>query len=417
MKKTLNLELRLWKLCGNVRQYVQFNIPFSEAKEYFVSKPFNALTGEGSQRVNFDSQIKLLKKAMENGSYTPETFHVSAYPDSFVINNSDVQLNLDSDNPIELINGDHRMSVLKQLRTKFEEDADRLEEIDSLPIPVIVYLDGDPKKDFVNLQLGRAVDSAHMFSMQVQEKLFDPSKQELAEFALELAKELDASKDSPFYHQIKFDSRRLSGLPIASLCQKGSSDIATSFIGLSKVALQFNKDVEWCKNLFIQVMDALKNANIDAIKDDGFFCFPPEGTKGSATMLISLVVLAAYNCLSQNINEISDDELNKIVEAVKAHGNDKVNGNFSSPVKRSIVKNITSHIFSNNAELHEGVPVGLVKTLSTSTFGISKLPKAPKQQPAEKVEVEVETVDVTTENIPQDLVNELNNVANNIIDA
>lgn len=410
-QKTLTGSVLKWELMGNSREYLDVSMPFEEAEQYFVAKRFNALTGEGEQRENFEANVNHLDKVMCNGDYTPAGYsailNLKNKKDVLSVDDATgtATLQLDSKKPLSLINGDHRFSSLKIIRNRAlaENNKKVVDEVNSLPISLMIYLNGDAKKDFVNLQMGKKVDSSHLLSMRIHRKLLPLKHQPFAELAFKLAKELNTEKDSPFYKQIRFDTKSLFGLPISSICSRGSSDIATSLFGTAKILHAYEKDEEWGQKIFVKTFKHLITQDLDALKEEHLLTPPPSGTKGSSSMLVGVMSMVVYRCCLEDVSEPDLNMLTDLTESIKNNLSDEVNGNLSGPHKRTYMREFAREFFADvkmkkddkevDVEKHEGIPTTLVNMLSASTFGVSPLPKPEKAVKKTKKKKVVTTVE------------------------
>lgn len=386
-KLTVSGDVRSWTLLGHTRQYLECTIPFGRATEFFQARRFNALTGEGEQRENYEAHVKSLRKEITSGHYSPAAFYAtiseSQRDEILEIDESDdrvtATLRLSPESPLALVDGDHRFSVLRGLLAKYEEEEneENIEQINKLPITLLIYLDGNAKEDFVNLQKGRVVDAAHMLSLKVNQKLLPAKQQDFVKLAFKIADILNTEKESPFYKQLRFDTRSMAGLPISSVCSRGASDIGTSLVGLAKVATAYEKDAAWAAQMFINTFKQLDKAGLDALKKGHMLTPPPEGTKGSATMLVGVTSMIAYRTLVQEKETPDAEDWKKLIEAVEAKLSGSVLGNFAGPHKRANLRELARMLFDDidTIEFHDGVPLNLVKILSASTFAVTPLPK------------------------------------------
>jgi hypothetical protein len=88
------------------------------------------------------------------------------------------------------------------------------------------------------------------------------------------------------------------------------------------------------------------------------------GTKGSATMLLGVAACYLYAG--------PDSSPARVAEAAKAL-NENTERNFSGPVKRGyLARFVRAYFESDKCNKHEGIPVGLIKTLSSSAFAVTK---------------------------------------------
>src|SRR5262249_1650502 len=160
-------------------------LPYGKASELFMPVRYNAMTGKGEQRDINPAHLRKLKRAMEAGEYTPTPGSVGLrkkHREALVIEASPgigetFRLTVNSDGPLPLTDAGHRMEALallvKETKAEVEKAKDdkgkaearaKLDEILALPLTFTVHLDGDSQRDFVNLQEGRPVDPAHLFS-------------------------------------------------------------------------------------------------------------------------------------------------------------------------------------------------------------------------------------------------------------
>jgi hypothetical protein len=386
----------VWNLLGHARMYADITIPYSDAVQYVMAVRYNALTGKGEQREIFDAHCKKLKREMEEGNFTPTQVSAGlrkSHRDNLKLDEKNLTfvLKVDSDDPLPQTDGGHRgeaiARILKGLTQKLEaaEGEDKvkiqgqIDALEALPVGIRIYFDGNPQKDFTNLQAGRTVDKAHMLSLRIQQKVLDDPSFKVA---FEVAKLLNKTEGSPVQNSIRFDSRGVAPLPISTLCQKAGSDIATSLIGTAKIGLFGDKPAD---STFLAhcVMKTFKSLTAKApeLLEAGKVLTPigNSGTKGSATLMIGLANCLAYRVRMGGKSLPSDRDVAQAVDAAKETLDREVAGNFSGPVKRSLMGKFAKQYFADlECDKHQGVPVGLIQILSSSTFGVDPLPKAPK---------------------------------------
>ena len=394
MKKKLRGNVITWTLAGRTRRLAEISLPFKEARELFVPAPYDALKNEGEQRDVKMSHVRKLKRAMEAGEFTPtpgavglREQHVKAVKYQTLRNKTTVfDLEVDSKQPLPLTDGGHRMESLNQLlleanellaqskdkQEKLNYEA-RVNEILALPFCCTLYLDGDTRQDFINLQSGRSLDSSHLFSLQMEQKSFDNPA---FRTAYKVAQELHNRTDSPFKNIIRFDSAGLNPLPIKTLCSDGASDLATSLIGLAKVG--GDKPDELATSV-IEIFKALQK-EATGLLDSRKVLTPlgNGGTKGSATMLIGLAV-----CFTHRVALSPDKERSTFMEELLLTAMEtldrEMRGGFSGPRKRELMGAFAKRFFESvQTPKHEGLPVTLLKTLSSSTFCVTRLPREKK---------------------------------------
>jgi hypothetical protein len=391
-----------WNVCDNKRVFGEVTVPFGDAKLYLMTYRYNALNGRGQQRDIEEPHARKLKGAMEDGSYTPTpaSANVEARHKKNLTTKDDgtFVLEVDSDDPLALTDAGHRFESLGRIVREQEEivkgeatpeakeKAERwLQQALAAPVTVTIYFDGNPQLDFLALQAGRQVDPAHLLSMSIQRNLNkDPS----FKAAFEVAKLLHKTPESPFHNLVRFDSKKktsgslLSLMPISTLFQKGSSDIATSLLGLARVGLSGDKAFtnEAMAHGVIEITKVLAK-DAKELLEAGKVLTPPRdgGTKGSATMLVGLAVCLAYRMKQLGHDVPHEEDLSRLVAAAKQHMNRETAGSFSGPDKRTMLGQFAKSFFADlTCEKHHGIPTQLLRTLSASTFGVEALPKLSK---------------------------------------
>lgn len=395
LERTLAGSVNTWDYNGNSRLFSMVMLPFSEARQLFKVAVYNAVSGRGEQRSIVESHVRKLGRAVEDGSYTPAPFSVSLrkkHKEALTVNekNNTFSLKITSDEPLSLTDGQHRMDSLSRkladLQTKLKSEKDeaklqilrtRISEIESLPIHATLYLNGDIQTDFLNLQEGRQVDSSTIFSMSVQRGLLDNPAFKVA---FETCKLLNSQEGSPFKNSVKLDSRGVAPLPISTLCAKGASDQGTSLVGLAEVGLSFTPALKQADlaNLVCNVFGKLQKESASVLDSGKPLAFiGAGGTKGSATMMNGVALCTLYQMKVRNVGVDDETVLSEMATSAKNTLDGLVTGGFSGPNKRAMLGTFAKEFFQANTEpKHEGVPIELIKLISSSAFGVSPLPKA-----------------------------------------
>jgi hypothetical protein len=333
------------------------------------------------------SHVKVIRKEIEDGNFTPTSvsvgvreFKQEGTPHPEIHQElGRVAVTVPDGATLPLLDGGHRFQALELL---YQQEAYR-ENIGKSDIVAILLLDGNTKKDFLNLQKGRPVDKSHIHSLSVKAKLLAAKDANVLTFAYDTAILLNTDERSPFKNQIRFDSHGVSGIPISSLSGKGASDIATSLVGGAKIALGCGKDPAWLAENIIIAFTYLK-ANASELFEQGMkLTPPPNGTKGSATMIIGVGNMLAARVGLQGELKANNKDIEKLVEAAKQTLSEPVKGNFSGALKRDLMGAFAEKFFADveHLDFHFGVPKKLVEVLSTSTFSTPKLEKVKVEKP------------------------------------
>jgi hypothetical protein len=199
-----------------------------------------------------------------------------------------------------------------------------------------------------------------------------------------VARLLHKQEGSPVRDQVRFDSRGKLPLPISTLCSSGASDIGTSLVGLARIGQMGEKakDPAWLAGAVTAVLRSLRKDAatllacwkvLTPISDDG--------TRGSRTMLIGLGVVLAYRMSVLTHAVPTEDDLNRLVQSAKSTLDEPVSGNFSGPTKRKLLRLFAKDYLADLAgDRHNGLPISLLRTLSSSTFGVGPLLREKKDK-------------------------------------
>lgn len=381
-KTVISGKLRTWSLDPtgeHARRYIHVSTTFEEASGYIVAKRFDALTGDGEQRSLVVTHALALKREVRGHNYTPTSVAASVreHQRQFIKTDKEgnVTITLRKGEVLCQADGNHRFAALRMLAEDFESDKKMYEMVMKLPIEAIVYLDGSPRRDFINLQRSKAVDPAHMQSIKLAEGLEIPEMV----IANKVAWCLNEDMDSPYRLQIKFDSHGTYPMSISTFTSKGASGLSTSLVGLARMAMGFDDKVEarWLADVMLAGVKAIA-ADPDISAEGMPLCPPPNGNRGTATMLICPAICLAYRLLSEKRKEVTDADLMRLVAAAKG-SLFRPCVSLSAQTKRALAGKFACEYFTDLDDgLHEGVPLGLLATVPPSSFDLSPLPKKKK---------------------------------------
>lgn len=375
-----------WIVNGKKRRYTTVVVPFREAREVFQPKVFNPLNGQGEQRGEVEAQIKKLYRAYKEGSFTPTPWAASVRPAHKDLmkehsGHVSIQLDLTKDEyePLALTDGQQRCAALEKL-VEEAEDNDKKELFDQLmdlPIPVIVYLDGDPKEDFVNLQKGHSVDASHVLAMSIQRGMLDEKHGGDLRLAFDLAKKLRDSKNSPFYNLIRMGGNKSGSLPLAGLATTNKSNAITSLIGTIKLFVRQNTDKPDMKAA-AQAFSMLDGAMFDSetsqvphlIEDGKLLGKDNRNKTGTARLIIGITNVYAYAVLFGGLSE--EEAVRHTIRASAAVFDMPSKGNLSTPTMRPFMLQYTSTFFEpiNVDKTPEGLPAELLDIIGESSFRV-----------------------------------------------
>jgi hypothetical protein len=373
-------QIRDWNLnkAEGRRRYIEVSVPFSVARLCFRTDVFG-VEEEGEQRESIDAWVKRLKKEIASGNFTPTQFGVGLrqrHRDKINLNKNTAALTISESDPFPILDGGHRFAALELLREE-TEGTPFSKLVDNLPIGVRVYLDGNPRVDFINLQAGKPVHPSHILMMRIKENLLNKDLFATYQFAQVVAELLNENVESPFYHQIRF-SGGSAPLVFSALATKGGSDTATSLIGGAKLALEHKKTSEWYANVVVEVFKQIKRLVPDALNAGRLLCPPPNGKKGSASLLVGIANVIAFR---EILTEKEFDFGDWFKDCVDEVFNTRVTGNaLSGPGKRMLLKDFTTGFFDDicggsepKVANHFGIPMPLVRLFGAGSFAVPKL--------------------------------------------
>lgn len=386
-----------WKIVSRVRRYAVINQTYSEIIKIIEVHEYDAETGEGQQRFAKEAHFRKLAKAMLDGTFTPTPIAASLdkyYQEKATIDKytGTFSVEVEEGRKIPQTDGGHRFRAIKYLRDRYVEEADSDKEgaseiasdivdaIDRLPITCLLYLDGNPQEDFVNLQAGRPVDKTQILSMRIQRNLMDEGYR----WAFDCARLLNKDNNSPFFEKIRLDSRANLPLPLATIMSKSSSDLSSSLVGLAKVCKPSEWKPQQAVMLFVQVYSKLRT-DYPEVLEYGKLLTPigQGGPKGAATLMVGVVVLFAHRLILEGKSKALKADLEKIVSAVEVTMDEPVGGNLNSTRKRVALLGLGQEYFQDmkDVEFYQGMPRPLFDLLPASSYGV----KPPEDEQPEDV--------------------------------
>jgi hypothetical protein len=393
------------------RSFMQVTMLWGDLRRITERRLFSGTTGRGEQRNLVPSQVTKLNKALKGETYTPTSWSLQLTKKqrerlSETDKHGFQALEINPDDPkdkIPLIDGGHRNEAYTRYREELLEqamadleDGAELDEsevaelVDSQPVPVIIYLDGDPQEDFLNLNSHLAINKAQMFAIQVKKGVL-PNSDSL-KHAINTLKEMNNDQPKSWLTSlVVFDSstsrtnKRIprAAMPVTSLVSKGSSDGATSVQGGSKICIHFDRDVEFLAMCYRFVYDLINEHAPELLKPGMMLCPPPLGTKAGATYIIGLGNMLAYYLCAMEKEHLDEDEVKWFLKCVKDNFEGDADGNTGADTKRSTMGTFAQVFFEpyntlNREPAHQDVPMGLVKILNPGALKLDKLPKPAK---------------------------------------
>jgi hypothetical protein len=373
----------------NKRNYVVFTVPYATARVILKVHVFKG-QGDGEQRSQVPGHIKKLRQAIESNNYTPTAFNASTDKHHEIQitekhGKAHVEFETDETKPLRLVDGQQRMAALEQLYGC----EDMRDSVSQLPITVFTYLDGNPKADFIKLQLGKAVDRAHMLTLQIQQKEFSDDINTHFKIALQIARNLASrKKTSPISGIVRFSSVG-TGIPISTFLSKNGSDIACSLFGSAKITSQFEQTAQWFTDICHRIYEVISEETPQILECGKILCPPPEGNAGGSSLLIGICNIVAYRCAIKGIIQPTDQCITRLISTVVEFFDIDAAKQMSLQHRREYLGDFTAQYLDDIIEplslkVHEGIPVPLLLLLSASTFNRSKIEPMRKDENAPK---------------------------------
>lgn len=397
MNVTLDGTFHVWRLVGQERRYADVHLPYREAIELVIPVTYNAVTGKGEQRDVQKSHVRKLRGEIEDGNYTPTQMTASvrrAQLKGLRLNKDQTYLlEVDSQDPLAQTDGSHRFAamqdIVKNLRAVLAGKITaenkkmmqkRLDAMLELQIGIRIFFDGDPQRDFINLQSGRPADRSHMVSLRVRKGMTD----EVYKKAYDIAQMLDQANNSPFKDAIRFDSKDnrqspVHRIPVSTFLAKAGSDLGTSLIGLVRAVPEGTPP--FLTFSVVRGYESIAERNPALLEHSKpLTAVGNGGTKGSATMILGLGVCLAYRLSKAGRSVANDDDSTRLTAAAGRHLGGTMEGGFAGPMKRTMIGAFARDFLGDmDEEFHDGIPLPLLKLLAPSAYDAASLPKAGKK--------------------------------------
>ena len=379
---TLNLECYDISTNEQYKYYCVGALPLYKILDMSYVYQYDAQNNDGEQRGLNTTHLKNLKKAILSNSFTPSPITLFVEDNQFTIKGSMATLHFDKDEPFRVIDGGHRLAAFESIAHK---DVKLSRRIKSMQLPVIFVLGGSPRDNFINLQMGKAVDRSQLLSMKVQSNGFTGETKRHYDWAHEACSLLHNSSNSPLFGVFKFDSSS-DGVGFNAVARNSSSDNITTFLGASKLAKHYGLSPKDYVKFLVEVYMLCYKANL--MTQGKILCLPPTGKVVSMNVFIGVVNVLLF--MKQNNMEINSDTTKDIL---KTHLNDITNlsNKFSATGRREFFKVLCGDLFKDsNLPSYEGIPESFLNIFSGSSVAI-KMPKETKNKKKEKTEKTEET--------------------------
>ncbi|MFQ3675272.1 MAG: DNA sulfur modification protein DndB [Endomicrobiia bacterium] len=255
----------------NIRKYTFCSLPYSLARRIFKCEIFRFSTGDGNQRRQHQEHVQLLRDEILNGNFTPVAISASINSNiTYTVENDIVSIVIPDGCYISLLDGGHRFAALEALIDLMDEDS--INQIANFNIIAIIYLNGDLKKDFCNLQKGLRVDRTHLLSLLEHAKRED-EKLTHQSLAIILA-EMISSSNTPFYQRIRFDDsseKNSRKVPLSTLIGEEKSWPSINLTGTAMLLNHYEKPANFAVKVLEQIYNCTKHF---PVLSEGFLRVP-----------------------------------------------------------------------------------------------------------------------------------------------
>jgi hypothetical protein len=376
------------------RNFIMMLSTYGKVRTMTKAFIFDVNTLKGEQRVHVEKRVRKLRKAIQDGTFTPTTFYANVTDDHVITNGDKNEITIDAseEKPLALIDAYQRMGALESLR-KESEKVSKL--VDNLPVPLIIYTDPDKRQEnFLNINNVLPVSAPQMMSLKVLSGNIDPKLLPLFEVGRDVAIALNNDVNSPLSRSIKFDSASKS--PISLRFLLSDDNLAFSLVGTAKILEKWGKGVDDYVSLLTEIYQAVKDELPELLTSEKLLSPPPTGPNGSAAMWIMVANIAAYRLHLLGRDSLTDNDQTIILEAISDVFDRNTEDGYATKRKKDLSGEFASAIFRDITEddaseigTHDGLPIALILLLGNSTFNCEKLPVERKKRGRKKAAVAV----------------------------
>ncbi len=365
------------------RKYIVINTNVGSLQKICKPVYYNEETGEGDQRFTKKSWVNTLKNAVINKTYSPDTFKACVTTHNVKIQGKIAEINIPEDNPLKLLNGNHRATGLLELAG---ESPRQYRLINNLPATVIILLE-EKKFDFIASNSSLPIDPTHLATLRITAGLMG-KQQNVLEKASQIIRVLHDTPHSPVYNQVRFSANQADKkISMKGLLGMGS-DQACSAFGSAKIANGVQQTPNWMADVITRAHVLIKGSpSISSLLNKGkVLSPPPQGKIGGASLLIGLGNMLAYRAVMQFRDKLTPVDEKAFIMAVQSTLDEDTKGDLSGPRKRRLLRDFAEVFFEDGlarSEVvggHQGIPIPLVVLFGAGAFDVDPLPKSLTKQ-------------------------------------
>jgi hypothetical protein len=372
------------------RQYIEIHAPFFFMEQWIHVEPYNHEDGSGWQRKASTQHFRKLCNEMEAGQFTPVGWTASAtewhlknlvHLEVAEKDQPMVDLKVSEDHPLEITDGNHRFAALKLFISRALEagDEERVRLAKNTIVSIQVFLSPEERqRDFIRLQMGKAVSRSQLKSMQLATDVLSPEKRKYVEMATDIARILNKEGGSFVEADIAFDTLTESrNVQYSSVIADNASSLATTLYGGARIAHAIGKDAAWMAERYIEsyqvLLDVRDEDNHETLFHPAKKLSPPcmNGKKLGVHLLIGI-----GNCVAYKLHLDGKDELDpaetKLVQDAAVEVFDCRRKGASAADKREDMNDFCKAYFkATPPKLKiDSVPMGLIECTSASTWNV-----------------------------------------------
>jgi hypothetical protein len=340
---------------GEERKYGFSFLSFADLFSIVQAEQFHLESGQGQHRPLYRGHLHKIIRGIERGLFIPNSFVVGFDENQrrrlkFEENKFFFEIN--SGEKLPLLDGQHRLFALYTINEEYPR-------IDTLQLPIIFLFDHSLKQAFLAsnsyLPLGRTL----IKNIKAIEPQFESNLQE--RFCNDCLSILNKNHNSPFYLQIGGRGILTEDL----LTRREDYDLSLSLIGGYLICETAGQTAQWYCNFLLNLYTLIKVHLKSYVLTP-----PPVGNKNNALLYLGITNIICYKIIRAGFVNLNEDEL---VDCLKWVFNKSEADTTNKVACRKLITEFAAFYLSSlSCATFERIPLGLLKTLSYSTFDLKE---------------------------------------------